>query len=100
MVSRTELTPKGKISPIDVMSMLDTRVEPKTYCIENLAFPGQTEQLYINVKGNDMLNIKTALVCTNKGIPTIPGGGYNKKHKITRKKKFYNKNKKTRYQKK
>jgi hypothetical protein len=89
-------------TPLDVEEMKKTSVEPKVYCIENIKEP-----LYIENNGRKILNISNAIFCLNKGIPiervgVVRGslGGYNKNHKVTKKKNKTNKNKKTRKHKK
>jgi len=84
-------------APIDLQLMRKSDVTSLTYCVENLKEPINDTNLYINEK----LNITSALVCSNKGIVCPPStGGYNKKHKITKKRKNYKKNNKTRKHKK
>ena len=116
-------TTEPDFHPIDVQEMLKSNVEPKVYCIQNLKFPNNPERLYTE---KDELNISSALVCSINSTPDddestpdddestpddddyeITGknpnmgfGGGNKKHKVTKKKNKYNKNKKTRKHKK
>ncbi len=77
-------SPEPNFYPIDVQDMLKTNVSnPKLYCIENLNNPNEEDfELYIkNKNGNTVLNIKSALVCSNKGIVSNPTGGKRKKTK-------------------
>lgn len=106
---------KPPFHPIDVQEMITVAVDRipekneemrKTvknslkYCMENLN--GDPKLPDFKLYNGDALNIKSALVCLQKGIacPQPPPVGGNKKHKTTKRRNAYKKNKRTRKYKK
>ena len=106
---------KPPFHPIDVQEMITVAVDriPEKneemrntvknslkYCMENLN--GDPKLPDFKLYNGDALNIKSALVCLQKGIacPQPPPVGGNKKHKTTKRRNAYKKNKRTRKYKK
>ena len=113
--------PKPPFHPIDVQEMIKNKMGTITekdeklretikkglrYCMENLNGDSKSPdfELYKNEGDEVKLNINSALVCLDKGIicqeAIMHLGGGNKKHKTTKRRNAYKKNKRTRKYKK
>lgn len=105
-MSRGALYKLGKISRVNANGTFDVDYdengEEKALGLDKgLISFSQVDNLYTG-RDDDKLNIKSALVCLQKGIdcPQPPPAGGNKKHKATKKRNTYKKNKRTRKYKK